>query len=230
MQAQNYSIKNWAIDDRPREKLLSKSPSALSNSELLAILLRDGAKRKSAVDLAREVLLLGHNNLDELGRLSVPQLMKITGIGQAKAIIISAALELGRRRQAEAFLEKARVRNSREVAAYFQGMLKDFSREVFAVLFLNRSNRINHFEILSEGGITATIADPRIILQKTLESGAVNIVLCHNHPSGSLQPSRADEEITTKIQRAASYLDIKVLDHIIVSNEGFYSFADEGLL
>ncbi len=168
MQAQNYSIKNWAKDDRPREKLLSKSPSALSDSELLAILIRDGARSRkggrsqSAVDLAKEILLLGKNNLDELGRLSVAHLMRVKGIGEAKAITIAAALELGRRRQTTSFLEKARVQSSKEVAAYFQGLLKDYSREVLGVLFLNLANKINHFEILSQAGITGTVADPRI--------------------------------------------------------------------
>ncbi|HEY4151524.1 MAG TPA: DNA repair protein RadC [Chitinophagaceae bacterium] len=236
MQAQNYPINKWAKDDRPREKLLSKTPAALSNSELLAILIRDGARspagdrNKSAVDLAKEILQLSKNNLDELGRLSVSRLMKVKGIGEAKAITIAAALELGRRRQAESFLEKARVQSSKEVAAYFQSLLKDFGREVFAVLFLNRSNKVNHFEILSEGGITSTVADPRIIIRKALEFDAVSIVLCHNHPSGNLRPSVADEGLTSKIQAAAQYFDIKVLDHIIVSNEGFYSFADDGLI
>ncbi len=131
---------------------------------------------------------------------------------------------------AEAFPEKAWVQSSREVATYLQSLLKDLGREVFAVLFLNRSNKINHFEILSEGGITSTVADPRIIIRKALEFDAINIVLCHNHPSGSLRPSRADEELTSKIQTAAQYFDIKVLDHVIVSNEGFYSFADDGLI
>ncbi len=230
MQAQNYSIKAWAEDDRPREKLLSKTPEVLSNSELLAILIRNGTRRKTAVDLAREVLLLGKNNLDELGRLSLKDLMKIKGIGMAKAATIAAALELGRRRQGTYLLPKSRITDTKEVARCLKTLLKDFNMEVLAVLFLNRGNRVKHFEILSKGGITGTIADPRIILRRALESGAVNIVLCHNHPSGSLKPSRADEEITSKIQGAARLFDIKLLDHIIVSNEGFYSFADEGLI
>ena len=230
MQAQKYSIKDWAKDDRPREKLLSKSPNALSDSELLAILIKAGTKQKNAVEVAKEVLSLGKNNLDQLGRVSIKNLMKIKGIGEAKAITIVAALELGRRRQATSFLKKSRVTNSKQVAGYLQCKFKDLTREVFAVMFLNRSYKINHFEILSEGGITGTIADPRIVLKRALESEAVNIVLCHNHPSGSLKPSRADEEVTSKIQEAARFFDIKVLDHIIVSNEGFYSFADEGLI
>ena len=224
------SIKNWAIDDRPREKLLAKGATALSNSELLAILLNNGSRNKSAVELAREILKLGDDNLNELGKLSLNDFKKVKGIGQAKSIIIAAALELGRRRQASSSLEKIVVRSSRDIAEYLQATLKDYKYEVFAVVFLNRANKINHFEIISKGGITGTVADPRIILKKALEEDATSIVLCHNHPSGNLQPSRADEELTRKIKEAANYLDIKIIDHIIVSEEGFYSFADEGIL
>ena len=230
MQEGKYSIKNWAKDDRPREKLLSKNPRALSDSELLAILLVNGNRFKSAVDLAREVLLLGKNNLNELARLSVKELMKIKGIGEAKAITIAAALELGRRRQAESFLMKPVITNSLDVASYLQTPLKDYRQEVFAVIFLNRANKINHFEIVSEGGITGTVADPRVILKKALEENAVSLILCHNHPSGNLKPSIADQELTLKIKEAAKFLDIKVMDHIIVSEEGYFSFADEGMI
>ena len=230
MQAQKYSIKQWAKDDRPREKLLSKGPSALSNSELVAILINHGTKEKTAVELAQEVLKAGKDNLNELGKSSVKELMKIKGIGEAKAISIVAAMELGRRRQATAYREKMIVSASTDVANYLQTLLKDYKHEVFAVLFLNRSNKINHFQIISEGGITGTVADPRIILKKALEEDAVSIILCHNHPSGSLKPSRADEELTFKIKEAAKYFDIKVLDHLIVSDDGYYSFADEGIL
>ena len=224
------SIKNWAIDDRPREKLLAKGAAALSNSELLAILINNGSKNKSAVELAKQILKLGHDNLNELGKLSLSDFKQVKGIGEAKAIIITAALELGRRRQASAALEKTVVRSSRDIAAYLQATLKDYSYEVFAVVFLNRANKINHFEIISKGGITGTVADPRIILKKALEEDATSIVLCHNHPSGNLKPSRADEELTKKIKEAAAYFDIKIIDHIIVSEDGFYSFADEGIL
>lgn len=224
------SIKNWAIDDRPREKLLIKGPSILSDSELLAILINIGSKNKSAVELAKEVLEKGKNNLNELGKLSVNDLMKIKGIGEAKAITLAAALELGRRRQATASLSKTSIKSSNDIAEYLKATLKDYAYEIFAVVFLNRSNKINHFEIISKGGITGTIADPRIILKKALEQEATAIVLCHNHPSGNLKPSRADEELTLKIKEAAKYFDIKVMDHIIVSEDGYYSFADEGIL
>lgn len=224
------SIKNWAADDRPREKMLSKGAAVLSNSELIAILINNGSKTKSAVDLAKEVLKLGSDNLNELGKLTLKDFQQIKGIGEAKAIAIAAALELGRRRQAAATLEKPVVKSSADIAQYLKAVLKDFTYEVFAVLFLNRANKINHFEIISRGGITGTVADPRMILKKALENDAVSLVLSHNHPSGSLKPSRADEELTLKIKEAAKYFDIKILDHIIVSEEGYYSFADEGLL
>ncbi|HEX7904103.1 MAG TPA: DNA repair protein RadC [Chitinophagaceae bacterium] len=230
MQEHKYSIKQWAKDDRPREKLLFSGAENLSHSELLAILIHKGTKDKSAVDLGREILKLGKDNLAELGKLSIKELMKIKGIGEAKAIAVAAALELGRRRQHSLPLDKSVMASSNDIANYLQTKLKDYRREMFAVLFLNRANKINHFEIMSEGGITGTVADPRVILRKALEEDAVNIILCHNHPSGSLRPSRADEQLTTKIKQAASYLDIKVLDHIIVSEDGYYSFADEGLL
>lgn len=230
MQEQNYSIKQWAKDDRPREKLLAKGPQTLSDSELLAILILNGNKEKSALDLAKDVLKLGKNNLPELGKLTVRELTKIRGIGEAKAVTIVAALELGRRRQALASREKSVVSSSADVATYLQTLLRDHRHEVFAVLFLNRANKINHFQIISEGGITGTVADPRVILKKALEEDAVSLILCHNHPSGSLKPSRADEELTRKIKEAATYFDIKVLDHLIVSDDGYYSFADEGIL
>ncbi len=230
MQEQKYSIKQWAKDDRPREKLLLNGAETLSNSELLAILIHNGSKEKTAVDLAKEVLKLGKDNLGELGKLSIKELMKIKGIGEAKAITIAYALEIGRRRGVTAPLEKSIVKSSGDIARYLQTKLKDYRHEVFAVLFLNRANKINHFEIVSEGGITGTVADPRVILRKALEQDAVNIILCHNHPSGSLKPSRADEQLTTKIKQAARFIDITVMDHLIVSEDGYYSFADEGLL
>ncbi|MEJ7769774.1 MAG: DNA repair protein RadC [Chitinophagaceae bacterium] len=227
---QNYSIKNWAKDDRPREKLLAKSPMALSDAELLAILINTGNSQKTAVDIARDLLSSGKNNLNELGKLSIKNFMKIKGIGEAKAVTIAAALELGRRRQAQGFMGKTVVRDSKDIANYLQILLKDYCQEVFAVVFLNRANKINHFEIVSEGGITGTVADPRVILKKALEENAVSLILCHNHPSGNLKPSRADEELTTKIKEAARYFDIKIIDHVIVSEEGYFSFADEGYL
>lgn len=230
MQEQYYPIKEWSKDERPREKLLSSGAENLSNAELIAILIHNGTRQRTAVDLARDLLKLGKDNLVELGKLTVRELMKIKGIGEAKAITITAALELGRRRQAGSPAEKTLIQSSADIAYYLQVRLKDYRHEVFAVLFLNRANKVNHFEIVSEGGITGTVADPRIILRRALEEDAVSIILCHNHPSGSLKPSRADEQLTVKIKEAARLFDITVLDHIIVSEMGYYSFADEGLL
>lgn len=230
MQEQNSPIKYWAKDDRPREKLLLKGAENLSDSELLAILIQNGTKSKSALELAREILKAGKNNLSELGKMSIREFMKVKGIGEAKAITIAAALELGRRRQGASPLEKPVVLNSSDTARILQTKLKDYKHEVFAVLFLNRANKVNRFEIISQGGITGTVADPRIILKKALEEDAVSLILCHNHPSGSLKPSRADEELTVKIKEASAYFDIRVLDHIIVSDDGYFSFADEGIL
>ena len=224
------SIKNWAADDRPREKLLLKGVAALSNSELLAILIVSGTKKDSAVGLAKAVLKLGDNNLNKLGKLNVKDFQKVAGIGEAKSIILTAALELGRRRQAGEVINKSMIRSSSDIADYFRHSLQDYQHEVFAVLFLNQANKVNHFEVVSQGGLTGTVADPRVILKKALEENATSMVLCHNHPSGNLSPSRADEALTLKIRNAAAYLDIKVLDHLIVSEEGYFSFADEGLL
>jgi DNA repair protein RadC len=228
---EKQSIKNWAVDDRPREKLALNGADSLSNSELLAILINNGTQDKSAVDLAKELLASVGNNLQKLAGLSVKEMvnLKIKGLGPAKAITIAAALELGVRRSM-ADNKKEVIQSSRDIANYLKAQLQYKKHEVFAVVFLNRSNKINHYEIISEGGITGTVADPRIILKKALEHDAVSLVLCHNHPSGSLRPSRQDEELTLKIKEASKFFDIKVLDHIIVSEEGYYSFADEGIL
>ena len=230
MQEDKHSIKSWAKDDRPREKLRYLGSENLSTTELLAILIHNGTRNKSAVELAREVLALSKNNLLQLGRCTLHDLMRVKGIGEAKALTIMAALELGRRRHNSTPLDKLIVRDSREIALYLQRSFQDLNREIFAVVFLNRSNRINHIEIVSEGGITGTVADPRIILKKALQEEAVNLILCHNHPSGSLKPSRADAELTLKIKEASKYFDIRVMDHIIVSEQGYFSFADEGIL
>lgn len=229
MQDTKTTIKQWAEDDRPREKLLLKGPDALSNSELIAILIGSGTSRKSAVDVAKELLTRSKDDLNELAKLSLQELMKTNGIGEARAVTIAAAMELGRRRKLVETLKNS-VKTSADIAHFFMAQLQDKLHEVFAVAYLNRANKINHLEVISEGGITGTVADPRIILKKALEHNAVNIVLCHNHPSGSLKPSRADELLTRKIKEAAQLLDMNVIDHIIVSEEGYYSFADEGIL
>ncbi|MFN6374577.1 MAG: RadC family protein [Chitinophagia bacterium] len=223
------NIKNLPLDERPREKMRMKGMDAMGDAELLAILIQNGNKEQSALELAHELMRRSRNRLSDLSRLSLRELMKTKGIGMAKAITILAALELGKRRMAEQYLTET-ITGSASVAKYLQAKLMDLPHEVFAVLFLNRANRIRHFEIISSGGMTGTVADPRIILKKALEEEAVSIILCHNHPSGNLNPSRADEEITRKINHAAKFFDIMLLDHIIVSTDGYFSFADEGLL
>ena len=224
------AIRQWAKEDRPREKLFRLGVEQLSASELLGILLQTGNRHKSAIELGMQVLELAKQNLQELGRLTPREIAAINGIGNAKAALVCAALELGRRRHASLPLDKKQVTSSADIARFLQVRLQDLRHEVFAVLFLNRANRINHFEIVSEGGITGTVADPRIILKKALEQNAVSIIVCHNHPSGNLRPSRADELLTQKLKEAALLLDITMLDHIIVSDQGYYSFADEGYM
>jgi len=226
-----FSIKDWAPDDQPRKKLLQSGATALSNAELLAILINNGSKGDSALDVARNLLLSAENDLQKLAGLSVKEMVnrKIKGLGEAKAISIIAALELGIRRNASGRL-KPRVTRSEDIAHFLRATLEHRQKEVFAVVYLNRNNTITHLEMISEGGLTGTVADPRVILKKALEHNATGMILCHNHPSGNRRPSKADEAITQKIKQAASLLDMMVMDHIIVSNEGYFSFADEGML
>lgn len=220
----------WVNPEHPSDRFRLLGAANLSDAELLAILLQYGTTDRSAVELGRDLLARGRNNLQELGRLSVRELASIRGVGLAKAVRVAAALELGRRRQATECLEKPVITHSGAVARFLQARFADLPQEVFAVLFLNQANRIIHFETVSSGGLTGTVADPRIILKKALEEQAVSLILCHNHPSGNLQPSQADRELTAKIREAGRFFDIKLLDHIIVSAEGYLSFADEGML
>jgi DNA repair protein RadC len=220
----------WARGDRPREKLLDKGPQALSDSELLGILILNGTAKCDAVKLARIILKESQDNLLELGKRSVHDLKKIKGIKEAKAITIVAAMELGRRREMYWALEKPVIKDSPAAAAFLRSKLSNYRHEVFAVLYLNQSGGLKHFEEQSQGGITATIVDPRLIFKKALEENAVSIIVGHNHPSGNLRPSKADEALTAKINLGAKYMDIKLLDHIIVGDQGYFSFADEGLL
>ncbi len=223
------NIKDLPVDERPREKMRMKGMDAMGDAELLSILIQNGNKEKSALELAHDLMRRSRNRLSDLSRLSLRELMKTKGIGLAKAVSILAALELGKRRMAEQYITET-ISGSASVAKYLQTKLMDLPHEVFAVLFLNRANRIRHFEIISSGGMTGTVADPRIILKKALDEEAVSIILCHNHPSGNLKPSKADEEITQKIHHAAKFFDIHLLDHIIVSTDAYFSFADEGLI
>ncbi len=228
---EKITIKNWAEDDRPREKMLAKGIEALSNAELLAILINNGTKDASAVDLSKALLNACDNSIHQLSKLSVKEILylKIKGLGTAKAVTIVAALELANRREIED-KNKVKITCSKDIADFLQIKLQYLQHEVFAIVFLNNHYKVIHFEIISEGGITGTVAEPRIILKKALQYNSTSIILTHNHPSGNLNPSLADKEFTQTIKTAAATVDIRLLDHIIVSDMGFFSFADEGIL
>lgn len=226
----SFSIKNWSNDDQPREKLRDKGKSALSDSELVAILIGSGSRYESAVDLSKRILASVDNHLNELGKLSIKQLMTFKGIGEAKAITISAALELGRRRRAEEALERRKIASSRNAYELLQPILGDLHHEEFWIVFLNNFNKVLHKYQLSKGGITGTLVDVRLVLKMALEVGATGLILAHNHPSGNLKPSEADKNLTSKLQQAAQSLDIKVLDHLIITDKKYFSFADQNLM
>ena len=226
----NFSIKNWSEEDRPREKLLAKGKVSLTDSELLAILIGSGNRNESAVALCKRILASVNHNLNALGKLSVAQLQEFKGIGEAKAIGIVAALEFGRRRRTEEMVILDKVNSSKSVFNIMQPIIGDLQHEEFWVLFLNNSNTIIHKEQMSKGGITSTVVDVRLVLKKALELSAVALVLCHNHPSGTLTISKADKSITKKIKQASDALDIVLIDHIIITENNYTSFADKSLL
>ncbi len=225
-----FTIKHWAEDDRPREKLLQKGRGSLSDAELLAILIGSGSRTQSAVDLCKKILSDVGNNLFELGKLSVKQLQTYNGIGEAKALSIVAALELGRRRRAGEALEKMKISSSSSVFELMQPEIGELPHEEFWIIYLNNSNKVIEKHHLSKGGITGTLVDVRLALKKALELGATALILTHNHPSGNLNPSSSDKQLTQKLKTAGESLDIKILDHIIVTEKSYFSFADEGLL
>ncbi|MBX2897750.1 MAG: DNA repair protein RadC [Cyclobacteriaceae bacterium] len=224
------NIREWSPEDRPREKLLLKGTSALSEAELVAILIGSGTTKTSAVELAKKVLLLGKNNLNELARLSVKDLMKIKGIGEAKAITIVAALELGRRRKAQDVEEKPKISSSKDAFELIQGDLMDLPHEEFWVLLLNRMHQVIKKKRISEGGVSGTVADPKIIYKLALEDLATGVIVAHNHPSGNLKPSQSDIDLTRKLKEAGKFLEVQLLDHLIIANRNYFSFADEGLI
>lgn len=223
-------IKSWSPEDRPREKLLSKGTPALSDAELVAILLGTGTATISAVELAKRVLKTVDHNLHELARLTVKDLMKVKGIGEAKAISIIAALELGRRRKDGDPEEKPRVSGSRDCFEILKPHLQDISHEEFWILLVNRANRVTKKHQISQGGVAGTVADPKIIFKLAIEGLASGLILAHNHPSGNLSASQADIELTRKIKEAGKLLEIQVLDHLIIAGQKYFSFADEGML
>ena len=227
-QEEYTSIKNWATEDRPREKLLLKGIDSLSNAELLAILIATGSRKESAVELAKKIFAKFDNSLNLLGKCTVDDLTEIKGIGQAKAITILSAMELGRRRKISDVMEKKVIRSSMDTFHLFGSLLGDLPHEEFWVLLLSRSNKIIEKFRVSQGGVSATVTDTRIIIKQAILKLASGIILCHNHPSGNMQPSQSDIELTKKVKEACKLLDILVLDHVIVSEKSFYSFADEG--
>jgi DNA repair protein RadC len=229
-QNQYFSIKNWNEDDRPREKLLLKGCAALSDAELIAILIASGSRNESAVALSQRILASVENNLNELGKLSITSLMKFKGIGQAKAITITAALELGRRRRIGDPLQKKKISSSQMVFELMHPLIGELPHEEFWIVYLNNSNKVLQSRQLSKGGITGTLVDVRLVFKSSLELGAVAMILVHNHPSGILKPSEADKTLTRKLITAGESLDIKVLDHLIITEKSYFSFADENLL
>lgn len=227
----SYSpIREWAEDDRPREKLLLKGRQSLSDAELIAILLGSGSKNESAVDLSKRILRDCHDNLIELSRRSVKDLIRFKGVGEAKAINIIAALELGKRRRGAEALEKKKITSSKDVFEFFASLIGDTNYETFYILLLNRANKIIRPVQISEGGMSGTVADPKKIFKIALENNATSIILCHNHPSGNIKPSDADIRLTKKLKNAGEMLDVPVLDHLILGEEKYFSFADEGEL
>jgi len=229
-QKPSFSIKNWSDDDKPREKLVQKGRSVLTDAELVAILIGSGSRNESAVELSKRILGSVNNNLNELGKLSPKQLMQFKGIGEAKAVTIAAALEMGRRRRGEDVLKIRKISSSRDAFEILQPIIGELEHEEFWILYLNNANKILHRSQLSKGGLTGTLVDVRIVMKKALELGAVAIILSHNHPSGTLKPSQADKEVTQKLRSAAQALDIKILDHLIITQKDYYSFADNNIL
>jgi len=227
---EKLTIKSWALDDRPREKLVVKGKNALSDAELIAILIGSGNRNESAVALSKRILNSVKGNINALAKLSVEKLMTFKGIGEAKAISIITGLELGKRRQLERALEKPKITSSKDGFNIMQPIIGDLEHEEFWVLFLNNSNKVLAKNQISKGGLTATIVDVRLLFKQALELTSVAMIVCHNHPSGKLEPSNADKQLTQKIKQAGTTLDIKLLDHLIITEKAYFSFADEGLL
>lgn len=223
------SIPSWAEDDRPREKLLRKGKSILSDAELIAILIGSGNNEETAVALAQRILHSAKANLNELSRMSVSDLIRFKGIGQAKAISIVAALELGRRRKEQSYIEKPKIETSADAYELMRDVLSDLSHEEFWILLLNRANKMLSRQCISKGGFTGTVADPKVIFKLALEGNACGLLLFHNHPSGSLVPSAADTKLTHQLRQAGDLLEIPVLDHLIAGENNYFSFADNGL-
>jgi len=227
---QSFPIHDWAEEDRPREKMMTKGAVSLSNAELLAILMRSGSSEYNAVELAQRIMSDFSDNLGELGKATVKQLKSYRGMGEAKALSIIAALELGRRRNTTEIIEKKQITTSRDIFLLFHPKLSDLPHEEFWILFLNNSNRFINLQRLSVGGVSNTTADVRLIMKMAIEQLASCIVLCHNHPSGKILPSQYDVLVTSKVKEGGALLDIRLIDHLIIADNRYYSFADEGMI
>lgn len=230
MYNQKLNIKAWAEEDRPREKLALKGKNTLSDAELIAILIGSGNKHDTAVELSKKILASINNDLNELGKLSINDLIQFNGIGEAKAISIIAALELGRRRKSSDVEKRTKVTSSKDAYNSISSVLSDLQHEEFWVIYLNRNNEIIKQENISKGGVSGTVADSKIIFKRAIETLASAIILSHNHPSGNLKPSNADIQLTKKLKEAGTMLDIPVLDHLIIGEKDYFSFVDENLM
>lgn len=226
----NTSIKNWATDDRPREKLLNKGIDSLSDAELIAILIGSGNREMSAVELSKLILQSAENNFNELGKYSVNDLQQFKGIGEAKAISIIAAMEIGKRRKISEVIKRKQIKGSKDIFEIFRHKLGDLPHEEFWLLMLNRANKIIDKKKISAGGVSGTVTDIKIILKEAIAKTASGIIVCHNHPSGNIKPSNSDINLTKKLKNACKFIEIPLLDHVIVSYSDYYSFADEGHL
>ncbi len=224
------SIKNWLEDDKPREKMVQKGSAALTDAELLTILISVGTKDRSALDLAKDTLNLANNNLRELGRLDLKELQKINGIGPAKAITIAAAMELGRRRQMADSLERTQIRNTDDAVEVFMPLLQDLNHECFYVMYLTKATKVIKTELLSSGGLSSTVVDIRMILKNAILFNSPQIIIAHNHPAGTIKPSEQDLRITKRLKESAELMDIRLLDHIIIAGNKFLSMANDGYL
>ncbi|MBL0328509.1 MAG: DNA repair protein RadC [Bacteroidetes bacterium] len=230
MEENRFGIKSWAEEDRPREKLIEKGRHVLTEAELIAILIGSGSKDETAVELSKRILASVGNNLNDLGKLSIHELVKFKGIGEAKAISVMAAMELGRRRKEAEVAKRDRITTSKDVYDIMKSILLDLPHEEFWLLMLNRANLVVKKELISRGGVSGTVVDTKIIFKAAVENYACSIIICHNHPSGNRKPSDADIRITKNIKEAGKLMEIPLLDHLIVAENGFYSFADEGIL
>lgn len=227
---EHISIKKLSPDDRPREKLLEKGRGALSDSEILAILIGSGSRDKTAVQLCQEILKNVNFDLNKLARLTVKELTQYKGIGEAKAISIAAALELGRRRKADEFDKTEAIKGANDVFTLMSSYFQDLEHEEFYAILLSRANKVKAIECISKGGVSGTVSDGKIIFKKAFENTSSAIILCHNHPSGNLKPSAADKSLTDNLKQFGKYIDLPILDHVIITNESYFSFADNGLI